>query len=423
MEENNLQADEKQKVRSSKIRNVCSIVGSAFVGVVVLLAVILSSLADKIWDLNGPPIKLALVISTCAFVGCFLGGVLSVFIIKLCRIKKTDTQGLSKLKEEYKKSKQELSEVTKKLTENVERVESSIESLRIQSPPCKNIVDQLNGLMDFEKGKEYLINSHQVDELELSVSNVSKAKDRNIYIQSSSFTLETRKDESSLLPTIISNLRHAVKYIYIVPNTEKAIKGFLHMITEWWDLYSSFINDANKCKALIDEFSNEDVDSNYLNLVKEIDLLRENNQLDCAQIEQITNACLNRFLKLVELHISRECHLFVTVALYQKQAANGEEYTKYYDAIVKLPTSPTDTEKEYYAYRIPEGNSTEFGAFCKRFLDTYDRTLVSSDNIEEGYRDNADVICKLRHITSSGHKIEIIADNKSLDNSKFFLKM
>lgn len=423
MEDNNLQNDDNRKRRNAKIRNICSIIGSSFVGVVVLLAVILSSLADKIWDLNGPPIKMALIISSCAFGGCFFGGVLAVFIIKLCKIKKTDDQELIAVKNAYSAEKDALSKIASSLSTNVQSIRDCINILHTQRPPCQNVVDSLNSLMDFEKGKEYLINSHQVDELERSVSIVPKVKDRRIFIQSSSFTLETRKDGSSLLPTILYNLRHRVKYTYIVPSIEKAIKGFLHMITEWWDEYTCFIDDINKCESLLSEIEIGGFDEDYVRCVSTIKENSDKNILTEKVKNEIREQCLRRFLKLIELHISRECHLFVTVALYQKDNENGDDYTKYYDAIVKLPTSPADTEEEYYAYRIPESNPAEFGAFCKRFLSTYDRSIVNEEHIEIGYRNYDDIISQLEHINSSGHKINIIPDDKALEDSKFFLSM
>lgn len=347
----------KEQKKRSNIINLKS-AGSFFGGAVVVVAAVLYVYADKVFDASGEIYKDAIYIVVGAYLVIFLATLIIVMIFKV----------ISDRHETYEKVAGEFNENCKKIntiTNHIDQTNEKIEELAVAL--AGNIEEERRFITQIEIG-QFVLNRQEVIDLEDSVGNfdgrIGKCK---IYIQSSLFALE----KGPLEDTILWNLRKGVKYIYIIPNGEAYIAEYYDMLRDWYRLFSGFLASKEEYEQTQIKLENENRYKKYWcqeyqKIYEEVGKIWHNKKIaekeKVEKIDKCREECKKIFKSLIETHVDDANEFFITVAAYETKR-------NHWEAIIKLPTQNTD--KEYYAFKIPNENNVEMKDFIHKFQGRY----------------------------------------------------
>lgn len=332
--------------------------GSFFGGAVVIVAAVLYVYADKVFDTSGEIYKHAIYI--------VMGGYLVVFVATL----------IISMIFKFRFARHEIyEEVVNDFSENCRRIDTIANHMSQTNKKLEDLAVALAG--DIEKERtlitqieigQFVLNRQEVIDLEASVGNYEdQIKKCKIYIQSSLFELE----KGPLEDTILWNLRKGVKYIYIIPKGEAYITEYYEMLRDWYRLFSRFLASKDEYMQMQNVLNNENRYKKYWcreyqKIYDEAGKIWHNTRLSDEnrreKIEKYREECKEIFSSLIETHINDENEFFITVAAYETKR-------NHWEAIIKLPTQNTD--KEYYAFKIPNENNAEMKDFIHKFQGRY----------------------------------------------------
>ncbi len=342
--------------------------GSFFGGAVVVVAAVLYVYADKVLEASGEIYKHAIYIVIGAYLVVFLAALIVAVIFKI-RIARHEI---------YEEVVNDLSENCRRIdniTNHISQTNEKLEGLRIAL--AENIEKERSLITQIEIGR-FVLNRKEVIALEASVGNFEgHMKKCKIYIQSSLFVLE----KGPLEDTILWNLRKGVKYIYIIPNREVNINEYYDMLGTWYGLFSGFLISKDDYEQLQITLDNESSYRKYwcqeykklyedAGKIWNDTKITEKNRLE--KIDECRKECRRIFKSLIETHVNDENEFFITVAAYE---IRKNDWT----AIIKLPTQ--NTNKEYYAFKIPNENNIEMNNFMQKFQGVYKSCPYEPDNL------------------------------------------
>lgn len=359
-----------EQKKKSKLGNKINLksAGSLFGGAVVVVATVLYVYADKVFDASGEIYKHAIYIVIGGYLVVFLAALIVVVIFKI-RIARNEVY--EEVVNDFSENCRKIDTITNHISQTNEKLEVLTDAL------AENIEKESSLITQIEIG-QFVLNRKEVMELEASVGNFEgHMKKCKIYIQSSLFVLE----KGPLEDTILWNLRKGVKYIYIIPNREVNINEYYDMLGTWYRLFSGFLISKDDYKQLQIALDNESSYRKYW--CQEYKKLYENagkiwnntritekNRLE--KIDECRKECRRIFKSLIETHVNDENEFFITVAAYEIRKNN-------WTAIIKLPTQ--NTNKEYYAFKIPNENSIEMNNFMQKFQGVYKSSPYEPDNL------------------------------------------
>lgn len=342
--------------------------GSIFGGIVVVVATVLYFYADKVFDASGEIYKHAIYIVIGGYLVVFFASLIVAMIFKVRFVRH---EIYEEVVNNFDKNCKKIGDVTDCISQTNKKLEG------ISNDLAENIEKERSFITQNEIGR-FVLNREKVIDLESSVGNFEgHTKKCKIYIQSSLFVLE----KGPLADTILWNLRKGVKYIYSIPNREVNINEYYEMLSDWYSLFSGFLiskDDYRQLQLSLDSESNyrrywcreykklyEDAGKIWGNTK-----ITENDRL--VKIEECREECRKIFKSLIETHVNDENEFFITVAAYEIKRND-------WAAIIKLPTQ--NTNKEYYAFKIPNENNTEMNNFMQKFQGIYKLSPYDPNNI------------------------------------------
>lgn len=362
---------QEQKKKSDlykKYKEKIKIAASAFGGFVSLASAVVYVFADKVFDASGEIYKLAIYIVIGGYFVVFLAALI-VFVISLIKFKRHEMY--EDVVNDFNENCKRIDTITNHISHTNEKLEGLTVALG------ENIENERSLITQVEIGR-FVLNKKEVIDLEASVGNFEgHMKKCKIYIQSSLFVLE----KGPLEDTILWNLRKGVKYIYIIPNGEVYINDYYDMLSDWYRLFSGFLISKEDYKqlqiALDNEFSYRKYwCREYKKLYEDAGKIWNDTKItEKTRIEKINECrkeCRRIFESLIETHVNDENEFFITVAAYE---IKKNEWT----AIIKLPTQ--NTNKEYYAFKIPNENNAEMKDFMHKFQGIYKSSAYEPDNL------------------------------------------
>lgn len=333
-------------------------VGSFFGVAVGIVAAILYVYADKVFDTSGEIYKYAIYIVIGGYLVIFFATLIIAMIFKIIFARH----------EIYE-------EVVSDLSENCGRIDTIVNHMSQTNKELEDLTVALAEDIEKERGLitqieigRFVLNRKEVIDLEASVgNNEDQIKKCKIYIQSSLFVLE----KGPLEDTILWNLRKGVKYIYIIPKGDAYITEYYEMLRDWYRLFSRFLVSKDEYMQMQKVLDNENQYKKYwCREYKKIydeagktwhnTRLTEKNRIE--KIDKYREECKVIFSSLIETHVNDENEFFITVAAYETKR-------NHWEAIIKLPTQNTD--KEYYAFKIPNENNAEMKDFIHKFQGRY----------------------------------------------------
>ena len=342
--------------------------GSLFGGLVVIVATVLYVYADKVFDASGEIYKHAIYIVIGGYFVVFLATLIVTVIFKI-RFARHEI---------YEEVVNDFSESCRRIdtiTNHISQANETLEGLTVAL--TENVEKERSLITQIEIGR-FVLNRKEVIDLEASVGNFEgQMKKCKIYIQSSLFVLE----KGPLEDTILWNLRKGVKYIYIIPNREVNINEYYDMLSDWYGLFSGFLISKDDYKQLQTTLDNEsryrkywcrEYKKLYEDAGKIWNDTRITEKTRLEKIDDCRKECRGMFKSLIETHVNDENEFFITVAAYE---IRKNDWT----AIIKLPTQ--NTNKEYYAFKIPNENNTEMNNFMQKFQGIYKSTPYEPDNL------------------------------------------
>lgn len=362
------QEQKKKSDLGTKIRGIFKSVRSDFGGLVTVVAAVLYVFADKVFDTSGTIYKQAIYI---VLVGYFLFFLVTLIVAVMFKIQSTKKEIYEEVVSDFRDSCENIDAVTNHISQTNEKVDGLTVTLE------ENIEKERSLITQIEIG-QFVLNKNKVIDLEASVGNFEgRMKKCKIYIQSSLFVLE----KGPLEDTILWNLRKGVKYIYIIPNREVNINEYYYMLSDWYRLFSQFLNSKDEYEREQIELNNESKYKKYWcqeyqKIYEEVGkiwgdkVISEKNRKE--KIDKYREECKKIFKTLIETHINDENEFFITVAAYEVRRNNWE-------AIIKLPTQ--NTNKEYYAFQIPNENNAEMNDFMRKFQGIYKSSTYKPDNL------------------------------------------
>ncbi|MCM1500359.1 MAG: hypothetical protein NC124_18005 [Clostridium sp.] len=352
---------QEQKTESdlgTKIRKILKSVRSAFGGLVTVVAAVLYVFADKVFDASGVIYKQAIYI---VLIGYFLFFLVTLIVTAMFKIRSTKQEIYEDVVSDFRENCEKIDTVTNHICQVNEKLENYTAAL------AQNIEKERSLITEIEIG-QFVLNGKEVIDLEASVGNFEgQIRKCKIYIQSSLFVLE----KGPLEDTILWNLRKGVKYIYIIPNGEVYINDYYEMLCDWYRLFSQFLISKDEYERVQAVLNNEGKYKKYWcreyqKIYEEAGKLWNNTGISeknrMEKIDKYREECKRIFRTLIETHINDENEFFITVAAYEIRRNNWE-------AIIKLPTQ--NTNKEYYAFQIPNENNAEMTNFIYKFQSRY----------------------------------------------------
>lgn len=342
--------------------------GSAFGGVVSIIVAVLYVYADNIFDASGSIYKHAIYIVIIGYLVIFSATLIiaAVFKIRLVR-----GEIYEEILDDFRENCKRIDTVTNHASQANEKLENLIVALATNIEKERSLITQI------EIG-QFVLNRKEVIDLEASVGNFEgHARKCKIYIQSSLFVLEKGPLES----TILWNLRKGVKYIYIIPNGEAYINEYYEMLRDWYNLFSQFLISKDAYKKLQIALNSENKYKkywcqDYQRIYDEAGKTWEDTKItEKSRVEKIDKCreeCKKIFSSLIETHVNDENEFFITVAAYEIKRNQWE-------AIIKLPTQNTD--KEYYAFKIPNENHAEMNNFIHKFQGRYKSNAYKGEDL------------------------------------------
>lgn len=352
------QEQKKESDLGTKIRKILKSAWSVFGGLVTGVAAVLYVFADKVFDASGIIYKQAIYI---VLIGYFLFFLVTLIVTAMFKIRSTKQEIYEDVVSDFRENCEKIDTVTTHVCQINEKLESYTAAL------AQNIEKERSLITEIEIGR-FVLNRTEVINLEASVGNYEdQIKKCKIYIQSSLFELE----KGPLEDTILWNLRKGVKYIYIIPKGEAYITEYYEMLRDWYRLFSRFLVSKDEYMKMQNVLNNENRYKKYWcreyqKIYDEAGKTWHNTRLSdknrIEKIEKYQEECKEIFSSLIETHVNDENEFFITVAAYETKR-------NHWEAIIKLPTQNTD--KEYYAFKIPNENNAEMKDFIHKFQGRY----------------------------------------------------
>lgn len=372
----------KKKDFSSEMKEKLKKVASYFCVIVVMVAAVLYVFADKVFNASSEIYKRAIFIVIGGYFVVFLAALI-VFVISLIKFKRDEIY--EEVVNDFRDNCKKIDTVTNHISQTNEKIDAVTKHISQTNEKVDALTVTLDGNIEKERSLitqleigQFVLNRDKVIELEASVGNFDgRTKKCKIYIQSSLFVLE----KGPLEKTILWNLRKGVKYIYIIPNKEVNINNYYYMLSDWYRVFSQFLNSKGDYEREQEELNNESRYKKYWcqeyqKIYDEVGRIwgdkRISEEARKEKIDRYSEECKGIFKTLIETHINDENEFFITVAAYEISRNNWE-------VIIKLPTQ--NTNKEYYAFQIPNENNSEMDDFMRKFQGIYKSSAYKPEDL------------------------------------------